>query len=76
MLKSGLTHSWVVMQVFNIFNALGTIAFAYGGHNVVRKAETTLAYLSPMAFNILDRVILPSTLHFGQSNQGPQGLTQ
>ncbi len=27
------------MQVFNIFNALGTIAFAYGGHNVVRNTD-------------------------------------
>ena len=29
-------EEWAVLQVFNIFNALGTIAFAYGGHNVVR----------------------------------------
>ena len=31
----GLTLCMVLPQVFNIFNALGTIAFAYGGHNVV-----------------------------------------
>ena len=31
-----LTLCVVLSQVFNIFNALGTIAFAYGGHNVVR----------------------------------------
>ena len=32
---TGVIEERAVLQVFNIFNALGTIAFAYGGHNVV-----------------------------------------
>ena len=36
------THSLLTLQVFNIFNALGTIAFAYGGHNVVRHPLTVV----------------------------------
>ena len=31
--------------IFGVFNALGTIAFAYGGHNVVLEIQVTyLAY--------------------------------
>ena len=44
MVPPGLTHPWVTMQVFNIFNALGTIAFAYGGHNVVGYADASPAF--------------------------------
>lgn len=28
--------------IFGIFNALGTIAFAYGGHNVVMEIQATI----------------------------------
>lgn len=34
-------HS-VANSVFGIFNALGTIAFAYGGHNVVLEIQATM----------------------------------
>ena len=31
--------------IFGIFNALGTIAFAYGGHNVVLEIQVGLTVL-------------------------------
>ena len=31
--------------VFGIFNALGTIAFAYGGHNVVLEIQVSRLFL-------------------------------
>ena len=33
--------------IFGIFNALGTIAFAYGGHNVVLEIQVTTLTCSP-----------------------------
>ena len=45
--------------VFGIFNSLGTIAFAYGGHNVVMEIQVSLhplLFLSPNA-------LLPFMLH-------------
>ncbi len=49
----GLAHLWLRMQVFNIFNALGTIAFAYGGHNVVRGEIVPIFLIDHELFRML-----------------------
>ena len=34
--------------LFGVFNALGTVAFAYGGHNVILEIQVCLCRLFPI----------------------------
>lgn len=43
--------------VFGVFNALGTIAFAYGGHNVVLEIQVTMRRSATFCYARLDLLI-------------------
>jgi len=67
--------------VFGCFNALGTIAFAYGGHNVVLEIQSTIkkpagsehkenATLKPMMFGVYVAYFLVAYCYFGVTFSG------
>ena len=36
--------------VFGVFNALGTVAFAYGGHNVILEIQVRIIVICKLSF--------------------------
>lgn len=66
--------------VFGIFNSLGTIAFAYGGHNVVMEIQATIPSkptpskpnptLGPMMFGVTLAYLLVAYCYFGVAYTG------
>jgi amino acid permease len=66
--------------VFGIFNALGTVAFAYGGHNVVMEIQATLPSVptekkpnptkKPMMFGVYLAYFLVAYCYFGVAYTG------
>ncbi|KAK9904954.1 hypothetical protein WJX75_006393 [Coccomyxa subellipsoidea] len=61
-------------SVFGIFNALGTVAFAYGGHNVVLEIQATLPSppdtFKPMMKGVYVAYVLVAWCYFAVSITG------
>ena len=62
--------------IFGCFNALGTVAFAYGGHNVVLEIQATLPHppstVRPMMKGVLFAYVIVLWCYFSVSvRRGP-----
>jgi amino acid permease len=69
-----------VDSIFGIFNSLGTVAFAYGGHNVIMEIQSTIRApanstsenptLKPMMFGVYIAYALVAYSYFGVAFSG------